>query len=123
MRARRALLYVPGDDFHKIRKATTLDVDSVCLDLEDGVATTRKKEARTTIAKALTSLDFGRSERLVRINPVHSAYLEHDLAEILPARPDGIVLPKVANGDQLRTVGKLISTAEEQNELSPGSIS
>ncbi len=122
MRARRALLYVPGDDFHKIRKATTLDVDSVCLDLEDGVAATRKQEARTTIAKSLASLDFGRSERLVRVNPVHSVYFEHDLAEILPARPDGIVLPKVTDGDQLRVVGKLISTAEEQNEWSPGSI-
>ena len=35
MRARRALLYVPGDDLHKIQKSATLDVDCVCLDLED----------------------------------------------------------------------------------------
>ena len=122
MRARRALLYVPGDDFHKIQKATSLDVDSVCLDLEDGVATNRKQEARTTIAKSLASLDFGRSERLVRVNPVHSDYLEHDLEKILPAQPDGIVLPKVTNGDQVRKVSKIISTAEEQNDCSPGSI-
>ena len=122
MRARRALLYVPGDDFHKIRKAATLDVDSVCLDLEDGVAANRKQEARTTTAKSLASLDFGRSERLVRVNPVHSVYLEHDLAEILPARPDGIVLPKVTDGDLLRTVSQIISTAEEQNEWSLGTI-
>ncbi len=38
MRARRAFLYVPGDDTRKIAKATTLDVDCVCLDMEDGVA-------------------------------------------------------------------------------------
>lgn len=113
---------MPGDDFHKIRKAATLDVDLVCLDLEDGVAANRKQEARTTTAKSLASLDFGRSERLVRVNPVHSVYFEHDLAEILPARPDGIVLPKVTDGDQLRVVGKLISTAEEQNDWSPGSM-
>ena len=34
MHARRALLYVPGDDIHKIQKATTLAVDNHLLDLE-----------------------------------------------------------------------------------------
>ena len=41
MRARRALLYMPGDDLHKIRKATTLNVDCICMDMEDGVALNR----------------------------------------------------------------------------------
>ena len=55
MHARRALLYMPGDDLRKIRKATTLDVDCVCLDMEDGVAANRKQEARDTIASALST--------------------------------------------------------------------
>jgi len=42
MRARRALLYMPGDDRHKIEKALTLDVDCICMDMEDGVALNRK---------------------------------------------------------------------------------
>jgi citrate lyase beta subunit len=46
MRARRALLYMPGDDRHKIEKALTLGVDCVCMDMEDGVAPNRKTEAR-----------------------------------------------------------------------------
>ncbi len=29
MRARRALLYTPGDDLHKIKKAITLGVDCI----------------------------------------------------------------------------------------------
>jgi citrate lyase beta subunit len=72
MRARRALLYMPGDDMHKIRKAATLGVDCVCLDMEDGVAQNRKAEARATIVQALGSLNFGArsgwraSTRLVR---------------------------------------------------------
>ncbi len=66
MRARRAFLYVPGDDTRKIAKATTLDVDCVCLDMEDGVALSRKDAARATIPAALRELDFGRSERLAR---------------------------------------------------------
>jgi hypothetical protein len=60
MRARRALLYMPGDDRHKIEKALTLDVDCICMDMEDGVAFNRKEAARRTIAQALHELDFGR---------------------------------------------------------------
>ncbi len=59
-----------GDDEKKIRKAAQqLDADSVCLDCEDGVAVTRKSAARDVIPRMLGELNFGRSERAVRINP------------------------------------------------------
>src|SRR5512146_437815 len=98
MRARRALLYMPGDDLHKIQKAITLGVDCICMDIEDGVALNRKAEARATIAEALRTLDFGKAERLVRINPVGSGLDEDDLRAVFPASqesvaPDGLVLP------------------------------
>ena len=79
MRARRALLYMPGDDERKIRKAATLDVDCVCLDMEDGVALSRKADARALIPQMLAELDFGRAERLVRINPIGSGMEAEDL--------------------------------------------
>jgi citrate lyase beta subunit len=104
LRARRALLYVPGDEIYKIRKATTLGVDCVCLDMEDGVALNRKAEARATIVEALSSINFGRSERLTRINPVGSGLEQDDLQAVLPARPDGIVVPKVEEVEQVRWV-------------------
>ena len=44
---------MPGDDWKKITKALTLGVDCICMDMEDGVASHKKAEARTTIAKAL----------------------------------------------------------------------
>jgi citrate lyase beta subunit len=122
MRARRALLYVPGDDNHKIHKAASLDVDSICLDLEDGVARNKKPVARETITRALQDMDFGRSERLVRINPVHSAEYAADLEEILRTRPDGIVLPKVMHGDQIRRVSQQISAAEGEHNWPPGDM-
>jgi citrate lyase subunit beta-like protein len=59
MRSRRALLYMPGDDWKKITKALTLGVDCICMDMEDGTAANRKAEARETIARALQELDFG----------------------------------------------------------------
>jgi citrate lyase beta subunit len=112
MRARRALLYMPGDDMHKIRKATTLGVDCVCLDMEDGVAQNRKADARATIVQALGSLNFGSSERLARINPVGSGLEEDDLMAVLPSSPDGIVVPKVEQADQVRWVCAQIEKAE-----------
>ena len=122
MRARRALLYVPGDDLHKIQKAATLDVDCVCLDLEDGVAVNHKAAARNIIPEALRTLDFQRSERLIRINPVYSQFINQDLQAILPAQPDGIVIPKVTDGDQIRAVSEQISIIEDKNDWPVGSI-
>jgi citrate lyase subunit beta-like protein len=121
MRARRALLYVPGDDLHKIQKASTLDVDSICLDLEDGVALNRKSAARQTIKRAINSIDFDRSECLVRVNPVGSPFFEQDLLEILPLRPDGIVIPKVNHPDHIKIVSDRISIVEAAQGRSAGS--
>jgi citrate lyase beta subunit len=81
----------------------------VCLDLEDGVALSRRAEARAGVAEAFTALDFGESERLARINPVGSGMEAADLAAVLPARPDGLVVPKVAGPEQVRWVSRRIT--------------
>jgi hypothetical protein len=39
---RRSLLYIPGNDERKIKKASSLNADIVVLDCEDGVALNRK---------------------------------------------------------------------------------
>lgn len=122
MHARRAILYMPGDDMHKIRKATTLGVDCVCMDMEDGVARNRKIQARTTISKALNNLNFGTSERLVRINAVGSGLEAEDLASVLPDQPDGIVIPKVEDADQVKQVSEKIAQFERNYDWSLGSI-
>jgi len=122
MRARRALLYMPGDDLHKIRKATTLGVDCICMDMEDGVAVNRKAVARETIVSALHTLDFGRSERLTRINAIGSGLESDDLHSVLPHQPDGIVIPKVNTADQILWVNEQIATTEIDHGWPEGSI-
>jgi len=109
--ARRALLYIPGDDERKIAKAATLDVDCICLDMEDGVALNRKQAARETIARALAEQNFGRAERLARINRIGSGLEAADLAAVLPARPDGIVIPKVEDARQVQWASAQIAAA------------
>lgn len=115
MHSRRALLYVPGDDRHKIEKAASLVVDCVCMDMEDGVALSRKAQARTTIARALQELDFGGSERLARINGVGSGFEQEDLQAVLPLHPDGIVIPKLEELRQIQWASELMEAAELQH--------
>lgn len=113
---------MPGNDLHKIQKAIGLQVDCICMDLEDGTALNQKATARVTIANALRTLDFGRSERLVRVNPFSSGMADADLAAVLPALPDGIVLPKVNTPDEIRRVCALMSAAEEEADRPAGSM-
>jgi len=122
LRSRRALLYVPGDNLHMVEKAAALGADCVCLDIEDGVAFNRKADARAAIAGALPRLDFGRSERLVRINPVGSGLELDDLNAVLPARPDGLVIPKVHSAEQLHWVSTQLSAAERTYGWPAGGI-
>ncbi len=113
MRSRKALLYVPGSDMHKIEKAAATGADCVCLDIEDGVAENMKTEARQTITTALGSLDFGRSERMVRVNSFASGRAHDDLAAALLARPDAILLPKVSEAGQIAEIDKIIGKTEK----------
>ena len=112
MHSRRALLYMPGDDRRKIEKATTLGVDCVCMDMEDGVAISKKREARAVIAEAVKELDFGGSERCIRINSVGSGFEKFDLAAALATNPDSIVVPKVETAAQVRAISDYIEMYE-----------
>jgi citrate lyase subunit beta-like protein len=112
MHSRRALLYMPGDDRHKIEKSLTLGVDCICMDMEDGVSSGRKAQARAAIAKALQQLDFGGSEKLARINAVGSGLEKEDIHAVLPHHPDGIVIPKLEELSQIQWASELMEAAE-----------
>jgi citrate lyase beta subunit len=112
---------MPGDDLRKIRKAATLGVDCICMDMEDGVAFNHKMAARRTIVDALQAaatgaLDFGRSERLVRINSAASGLDMEDLQVLFaqPLTPDGLVLPKVESAAEVERIGAILGGKEHQ---------
>lgn len=116
MRRRRSLLFMPGDDRRKIEKGAGLDVDSVVMDLEDGVALSRKDTARKTVCEALNTVQFGATERLVRINPIGSGLEDDDLTLTIEGRPDGYVMPKVKSGDQVRWVDNWLARVEREHD-------
>jgi len=122
MHSRRALLYMPGDGRRKIEKATTLGVDCICMDMEDGTAINRKAEARAVISQAVKELNFGKSERCIRINSIGSGFEKDDLATAMAARPDTIVVPKIETAEQITWVSDQIESYELSNRLNIGSI-
>jgi len=109
-RVRRALLYLQGFDKRKIAKASAHPtLDCACLDMEDGVALSKKEDARKGIIDALANVDFGRTERLVRINAFITGDLaRRDLDAVLASSvlPDGIVIPKVESATDVITVSQ-----------------
>lgn len=93
---RRSVLFSPGDDGAKLRKAVGSDADVVVFDLEDGVAPDAKAVARETVRETLTEVLPADCEVCVRVNPVgHGA--DQDLAVVLDGTaPDALVLPKTS---------------------------
>jgi citrate lyase subunit beta/citryl-CoA lyase len=88
----RSLLFVPGDREDRFAKAASSGADAIILDLEDSVVPGRKAEARAQVARYLQG--EAPCLRLVRINPIDGPLAQDDLDIVLPARPDGLVLPK-----------------------------
>jgi citrate lyase beta subunit len=122
MPIRRALLFMPGDSRSKIEKGISLGVDSIVMDLEDGVALNRKAEARATIAAALSELSFGQTEKLVRLNPVSSSLWSDDLNSTIISHPDGYVLPKVESAAEVQTVSSALAEIESARGWESNSI-
>ena len=113
---RRSLLFMPGDSMRKIEKGTQADADSIVMDLEDGVAQSQKNAARKTVVEALTTLDFGQRERLVRINESGSTLASEDLNQTVMARPDGYVVPKVQDSMDLINIDEFLTEIEHQHD-------
>ena len=117
----RSMLFVPGDRPERFAKAAASGADAVILDLEDAVVAERRSQARTEIAAWLRSGER-RVPAWVRINPVDSDDALADLAAIIDARPDGIVLPKARDGGDVERAHHWLESLEVRNGFARGSI-
>ena len=122
MHPRRVVLFTPGDSERKTRKAATLDADCVVMDLEDGVAWSQKEAAREVVLQSLQTIDFGRSERVVRLNPVGSGLEVADLKATIEGKPDVYLLPKVQTSADLIWLDTALSEYETRFDWEPEGI-
>jgi citrate lyase subunit beta/citryl-CoA lyase len=108
-RLRRSRLYLPGNRPKLMLSAGLYRADGLILDLEDSVTPADKDAARLLVRNALISLDWGSSERMVRINQ-GDAGLE-DLRRIAEHNPHVVLIPKVEDPDQVRQVATMLRDA------------
>ncbi len=114
---RRSRIYLPGNRPRMIQKGPYLGADAVILDLEDSVSPGEKDAARFLVARAIDSIDFMRSEIMVRINPVSTCGLT-DLATVLKAGPDAVVVPKCECKDDVLIVENIIAEYQPARPVS-----
>lgn len=107
----RSMLFVPGDSPRKFTRACEGAADALILDLEDSVAPDRKAEAREA-TRAMLAGGPRRQRLFVRVNALDTGWTLTDLAAVMPARPDGIVLPKCACADDLRQLASWLDAFE-----------
>jgi len=106
-RMRRSRLYLPGNGPKLMINAGLYGADGLILDLEDSVAPAEKDAARHLVRNGLRQLDFGGAERMVRINQGELGY--QDLDAILPHNVHCVLIPKVEEPEQVRSVEAHIS--------------
>jgi citrate lyase subunit beta/citryl-CoA lyase len=115
----RSLLFVPADSERKIAKALSAGADALILDLEDSVAPNRRPQARKLAAEFIreTLSQPQRPKLYLRINPIDGSDAEADIAEVVPAGPDGIVQPKPNSGHDVQRLSIALGHAEERTAL------
>ena len=109
---RRSMLFLPGNAPKMIINGNYLGSDAVIFDLEDAVAPDQKDAARLLVRNVLGTLDFSLVETIVRINSIDTAYWQKDVQEILPKKPDIIMLPKTGTAQDVLTVDAYLTEME-----------
>ena len=119
-RLRRSRLYAPGNNPKIIQSVGIFGADCIILDLEDSVSQEEKTAARYLAKYALKELDFGRSERIVRINPLSSVLGKKDLEVTMEGEPDTIFLPKSETSGDIKALDIELKRLEEKYNIKTG---
>jgi len=114
-RLRRSRLYVPGNQPKLMLSAGLYGADGIILDLEDSVPPAEKDAARIMVRNALVALDWGSSERMVRINQGGGG--DADLEEIGPYNPHVVLLPKVEAPVQVKRAAAVLQEVSQGREV------
>lgn len=117
LRPRRSCLYVPGDNTRALEKAKSLPADALILDLEDAVAPDAKADAREAILNAVDEGAFGATEVVIRVNGLETEWGRDDLRMAVSAGVDGVLVPKIARGKDIRAIDKALSKLGAPRDL------
>ena len=121
MKLRRTRLYVPGNNPHLVENVGLYGADCLILDLEDSVPLSQKFDARILVKHALQNVDFGKSEKWVRINSLDTHFWEKDIREVLEF-VDIVNVPKIESADDMERLDSLMKEIEEEKGIEPRGV-
>jgi citrate lyase subunit beta/citryl-CoA lyase/(S)-citramalyl-CoA lyase len=108
-KARRCLLFVPGNKPDRFEKALAAGADMVCIDLEDAVLPADKVSARDSVLSFLKGANPA-CELVVRVNRVSEDLGKADLEALAKSEtpPHLIMLPKVESAAEVQWAEELL---------------
>lgn len=117
----RSLLFVPGNSEKKLAKGFGSEADVVIIDLEDSVAAQDKAAARE-IASAFIAANRNatRAAIYVRVNDLSTGLTDDDLAALVPAMPEGIMLPKSNGMHDIEDISARLRVTEARAGVADG---
>jgi citrate lyase subunit beta / citryl-CoA lyase len=116
----RTMLFVPGDSPRKFEKASEGNASALIIDLEDSVVFDKKDEARK-LTRTMLEGRRGPQQLYVRVNALDTGMTLQDLAAVMSAAPDGILLPKSRGGDDVRKLALWLDAFEVAADTTAGS--
>jgi citrate lyase subunit beta/citryl-CoA lyase len=101
-------------------KAAAGEADIVLIDLEDAVAPGAKAAARPLVHDFIKAHPAERHRLWVRVNPLDGPHTLDDLVAVMPARPGGIMLPKVHGRQDVERLDRYLEALEVANGIGQG---
>ena len=118
----RSMLFLPGNNPNMLINGNCLGADAVIFDLEDAVAPAEKDAARILVRNTMRYMDFGTCGRIVRINSIDTPYWRKDLDQIMPYKPDLILLPKSGSAADVLAADEYMTELEEKLGYAPNTV-
>ena len=118
----RSMLFLPGNNPNMLINGSCLGADAVIFDLEDAVAPAEKDAARILVRNTMRYMDFAGCGRIVRINSIDTPYWRKDLDQILPYKPDLILLPKSGSAADVLAADEYMTQLEEKLGFQPNTV-
>ena len=118
----RSMLFLPGNNPNMLINGNCLGADAVIFDLEDAVAPAEKDAARILVRNTMRYMDFGSCGRIVRINSIDTPYWRKDLDQIMPYKPDLILLPKSGSAADVLAADEYMTVLEEKLGFAPNTV-
>jgi citrate lyase subunit beta/citryl-CoA lyase len=117
----RSILYAPGNQEKKLKRALSSDADAATLDLEDAVPESEKQDALRKVTAAIADhaeRDWPRV--IVRPNGMHSGQAFDEIEQLLQPALWGLALTKVGTVEDLDKLVEFVRSRESRTGMVTG---